>query len=325
MFVKAVTVALAVAASCGSRFVPGLGPARAARRSALPPSGTAPFQVPFTLPFSVNRREGSLRYNAASTQMMAAVGEDPKVKVGMALSATASVDASMRSTYQSLAKHLLATCANREAPYWVCIAGGPGSGKSTLAAAVAELVNAESPSEEEICCVLPMDGFHYSRAELRRLDPPDAASWLPRRGSPWTFDAEACYVQFAAAKAAGEASLPSYSRVASDPVDDAVQLRRYHKIVLVEGNYLLGAAGEEDRWAPLNTLWDERWFIRCANSAAQRRRLILRHLETWNNAKSAQWGPGEEGAAARADANDVLNMELIAPMEAKAERVIESV
>ena len=48
-------------------------------------------------------------------------------------------------------------------------------------------------------------------------------------------------------------------------------------------------------------------------------------LETWNEQKAAFWGPGEEGAAARADANDVLNMELIAVCEQYADQVIESV
>ena len=79
-----------------------------------------------------------------------------------------------------------------------------------------------------------------------------------------------------------------------------------------------------DLVALLDALWDERWFIRCTDPAAQRQRLIYRHLETWNEEKTQRWGPGEEGAAARADANDVLNMELIAPCEAFADRVIIS-
>ena len=78
------------------------------------------------------------------------------------------------------------------------------------------------------------------------------------------------------------------------------------------------------RWAPLDALWDERWFLRCRDPALQRRRLVLRHLETWSDEKAARWGAGEEGAAKRADANDVLNMELIAPCEEYAERVIDS-
>ena len=39
----------------------------------------------------------------------------------------------------------------------------------------------------ECAIVLPMDGFHYSRSQLYQLDPPDAPSFLPRRGAPWTF------------------------------------------------------------------------------------------------------------------------------------------
>jgi pantothenate kinase len=237
------------------------------------------------------------------------------------------IDASMLPTYQSLATHLLGVRASKAsseaAPHWVCIAGGPGSGKSTLAAAVADLVNAEAGSN--ICVVLPMDGFHYSRAELKRLDPPDASEYMPRRGSPWTFDAEGCYAAFSTAKRDGEATLPTYSREISDPVPGGVRLEPSHEIVLCEGNYLLGASGEEARWAPLAELWDEKWFIKCADPAAQRKRLILRHLQSdWDEEKTRRWGPGEEGAAKRADSNDVLNMELIAPSEELADRVIES-
>ncbi len=77
---------------------------------------------------------------------------------------------------------------------------------------------------------------------------------------------------------------------------------------------------------PLDELWNERWFIRCKSGEEQRRRLIRRHLEKdWSEELTKVWGEGEAGAAARADANDVKNMELIAPCEEYAERVIESV
>lgn len=85
-----------------------------------------------------------------------------------------------------------------------------------------------------------------------------------------------------------------------------------------------GPEHDGGRWQPLDALWDERWFIRCADAAVQRQRLISRHLETWNDEKAQRWGEGALGAAARADANDVLNMELIKPCEAYADRVIES-
>ena len=71
-------------------------------------------------------------------------------------------------------------------------------------------------------------------------------------------------------------------------------------------------------------MWDERWYIECASADEQRRRLISRHLETWNDEKAARWGAGEAGAAARADANDVLNMQLIAPSAQFADLTVES-
>ena len=229
-------------------------------------------------------------------------------------------DVAMHATYDRLATRLLTKLETADrTPWWVGIGGGPGSGKSTLAEAVAVRVNAKAPGS---CVVLPMDGFHYSRAELKNLDPPDAASYMPRRGAPWTFDAEACYEAFKAAKAAGEGVLPTYSRELSDPVPDGVRLELSHKLVLVEGNYLL--MQHDPRWKPLDDLWDERWFVKCVDRAAQRRRLIVRHLETWNDEKAKRWGVGEEGAAARADANDVLNMDLIAVSEQFADEVIDS-
>ena len=71
-------------------------------------------------------------------------------------------------------------------------------------------------------------------------------------------------------------------------------------------------------------LWDERWYAQCASAEEQRQRLIWRHLETWNDEKAARWGAGEAGAAARADANDVLNMQLIAPSAKFADLTVES-
>eukprot|EP00965_Chrysotila_dentata_P026250 870358-Pleurochrysis_carterae.AAC.3 len=266
---------------------------------------------------------------------------------------------SMEPTFNMLAERLLATLDSRDPSlpaYWVAVAGGPGAGKSTLADAVTDRVNARLPGST---VVLPMDGFHYSKARLRELDPPNADHYLPRRGAPWTvmhalhmavsyvgrpyiphgiashpvyslrclccvqFDAEGLCDALRAAKATGEASLPTYCRVRSDPVPGGAVLKPSHRCVIVEGNYLL--MRDDPRWAPLEELWDERWYVSCASAAEQRERLINRHLETWNDEKSARWGEGRIGAAARADANDVKNMEIIAASAPFADLLIESI
>ena len=97
------------------------------------------------------------------------------------------------------------------------IAGGPGSGKSTLAAAVARQINIQMQADENSppCVCLPMDGFHYTRAELQSIgDSPDNnytyEDLLARRGAPWTFDAEGCIQKFTEARTKGKASLPIY-------------------------------------------------------------------------------------------------------------------
>jgi len=228
----------------------------------------------------------------------------------------------MTATYDRLSARLLGKLAalDQDSTWWVGIGGGPGAGKSTLAASICARLNAAAGAEVSV--VLPMDGFHYSRERLRELDPPEAAAFLPRRGAPWTFDAEGLCTAFAEAKAGGAATLPTYSRVLSDPVPGGVELRRCHRLVLAEGNYLL--MKHEARWAPLMALWDETWFVSCASPAEQRQRLVLRHLETWNAEKARRWGEEEMGAAARADANDVLNMDLIAPCAEHADLQIES-
>ena len=225
----------------------------------------------------------------------------------------------MASTYDALANKLIGKISD-EKQYWVALAGGPGAGKSTLAQAVASLVNQKL--QKQVCVVVPMDGFHYSREQLYRLDPPNAPNLMPRRGAPWTFDAEQLCCALTEAKQNGQASLPVYSRQASDPICDGVQICEHHRLVVVEGNYLLYL--DDPRWAPLKQLWDESWFLRCNSTAEQRRRLIHRHLETWNDEKTRRWGPGEVGAAARADANDVKNMEMIAGCEKYADLVIDS-
>jgi len=173
--------------------------------------------------------------------------------------------------------------------------------------------------------VLPMDGYHYSRAQLQEIANKGDVTYddlLTRRGAEWTFDAEAFVRDLTKAKEEGSASLPVYSRVKSDPVDNGVQLLKSHRIVIVEGNYILN--WDQERWSGLKKLFDEKWFVSCSDLSTQRERLISRHLETWTPEKDRLWGIGVDGGAAKkADSNDVLNAEFVEKNSKKyADRII---
>lgn len=251
-----------------------------------------------------------------------------------------SNDFNMISTYERLAKHSIDTYKKHEAnienqessKQWFCaVAGGPGSGKSTLCEKVVAKINEKM--NKEIAIVIPMDGYHYSKRMLKKLDPPNASTLLPVRGAPETFNAEKFYKDLKYAKNKHEMKFPIYSREKSDPtISGGVQLLPKHKIIFIEGNYLLlgklkddqGSTEEEDkvkeeakRWYPLLKLFDEKWFLGPSELSGgvlqQRERLIKRHLLTWTPAKTAMWKAetAEEGAALRTDFNDVPNAYLV--------------
>ena len=261
-------------------------------------------------------------------------------------------DAAMVPTYIRLRDELVkAHFSNSEGKQkWIAVAGGPGSGKSTLTAALVDMVNEKCRDEgatNDVCVCLPMDGFHFSRAELRSIADREPSitfeKLIARRGAPWTFDVEGLVSCLKKARERGEGLLPTYSRQRSDPVwDPGARLEKHHSIVLIEGNYLLNwdstlgdsFKGQEDgrelqdgrMWGQLEPLFDERWFIRCESLEKQRDRLIKRHLETWTEEKTKLFGEGRNGGAARkADTNDVLNAAFVDKHAVFASREIISV
>ena len=121
--------------------------------------------------------------------------------------------------------------------------------------------------------------------------------------------------QFAAAKAAGEAILPTYSRELSDPVEGGVRLLKRHKLVLVEGNYLLLT---DEPWRELwdgdGALLDERWFVATTVDDAMAR-VTRRHVAV---------GRTPEEAKARADGNDRPNGELVWASRGNADVIVPS-
>ncbi|KAG8461847.1 hypothetical protein KFE25_013866 [Diacronema lutheri] len=191
------------------------------------------------------------------------------------------------------------------AQYWVGIAGGAGSGKSTLARAVRDALG------PEVAVVLPMDGFHYTKAELDRFDDPALAH--DRRGAPFTFDADSFVRRLAQLRAAGEGAWPSFDHAVGDPIEDELRLDRSHLIVLVEGSYLLL---DEAPWSDAAALLDEAWFITVPEELA-RQRVAGRHARAW--------GWSLDQARARVESNDLPNIRLVAQCEARAHIVIAGV
>jgi len=220
----------------------------------------------------------------------------------------------MDATYDNLAKGLETKLNGPQ--YWIAIAGGPGSGKTTVADAVADRLNQMDPNST---LVIPMDGWHIPQKQLIATQGPQA---MKRRGAPWTIDADKCIHDLQQAKQKETAQLPIYDRTISDPVPNGVTLLASHKIVLVEGLYLLWKT--DPKWAPAFDLFDEHWWVECPTQEIQIERLIHRAMQTWSEQKTKDWGEGREGARRKAEANDIANMKLIAHCRDFAERVIVS-
>jgi pantothenate kinase len=178
------------------------------------------------------------------------------------------------------------------------LAGAPGSGKTTLASQLAEAVNARSAPDTLMA--LGMDGFHFTKAELRQF--PNPAEAFARRGAPWTFDTTALQqrLQLVHASAGGaDITWPGFEHAAGDPVEGAFTVLASTRLVIVEGLYLLHHG---DGWEPISRIFDERWYLDTPLEIALER-LALRHMQAW--------GITREAAEHRIATSDRLNAELV--------------
>jgi pantothenate kinase len=148
------------------------------------------------------------------------------------------------------ARELVAPLIRRGARTIVAIAGPPGAGKSTLAerlaAAFADDLAAELGPFGAVA--VPMDGFHLSNVELRRL------GLANRKGALPTFDG-AGFVDLMERIAAREELVyaPAYSRVVHESIGGVIPVPASTRLVVVEGNYLLVP---EPPWVRARPLYD---------------------------------------------------------------------
>jgi pantothenate kinase len=186
-------------------------------------------------------------------------------------------------------------------PYIAGLVGTPGSGKSTLAAHIAASLGPQA-------IALGMDGFHLTRAELAAMPDPQAA--LARRGAPWTFDPQALAKALHAIKEGHTpVAWPGFAHDVGDPVPKAQTVTAQHRLVLVEGLYLLH---QDHGWALQGLLHECAYLDTPPTLATQR--LAQRH--------QSAWGISEQEALARIASNDALNAEFVQASRARASSLV---
>lgn len=183
----------------------------------------------------------------------------------------------------------------------VAIAGPPGAGKSTLSKHIADALNAADSSEPAI--VVPMDGFHYDNAVL------EARGLLARKGAPETFDCNGFAALLARLLVARNVAIPIFDRSLDLSRAGAAIVGENHRILLVEGNYLLL---HDAPWAGMESLFEMTVRIDVDEEELERR-LVQRWLD---------YGHDEEGARHRALSNDIPNARLVAKRSSFAEFVV---
>jgi pantothenate kinase len=175
----------------------------------------------------------------------------------------------------------------------VGIAGAPGAGKSTVAEALAARLSAEHDDGSGIpfAVAVPMDGFHLSNVELRRLGLAD------RKGAPATFDA-AGFAHLLRRIRAGEELVyaPAYSREVHESLGGVIPVYARSRVVVAEGNYLLVP---DPPWSQLRGLFDVTVYLEAPEDERVRGLLSRQRSFGLSEAAAQDWVYRSDEANAR--------------------------
>ena len=125
----------------------------------------------------------------------------------------------------------------RNTPIIVSVVGMPGSGKTTSSGILGSILQ---ETHEISCTVLPMDGYHFSIAQLKAMENPEDVIY--RRGAPDTFDANSLRKDLSRIRHGDETQvfIPGFDHKIGDPnPNEHVFKRSIHDVVIIEGLYLL--------------------------------------------------------------------------------------
>jgi pantothenate kinase len=183
------------------------------------------------------------------------------------------------------------------------IVGAPASGKSTISAEIIEAVNEEAGSE--IAIVVPMDGFHRSNQELK------AWGIWELKGIPDSFNAQGFVELLKGLREQTDRTVgcPAFDRAIEEPAENAILVKANHKLVVVEGNYLLL---QNEPWNEIKPLLNEVWFIESSRAVIEPR-LLERHIKG---------GRTEAAARLKMESTDLPNARLIEATRELADLVI---
>ncbi|OQE21258.1 hypothetical protein PENSTE_c012G09498 [Penicillium steckii] len=208
-----------------------------------------------------------------------------------------------------------------DARLMIAVSGIPGSGKTALATQMTQHMNAiyasENPSAAPIATALPMDGYHYTRAQLSAM--PDPTHAFARRGAAFTFDGEK-FLQLVQelrkpiTPQSGSIYAPSFDHAVKDPVEGDIAIPASCRVIFFEGNYL--SLGKEP-WDRVAGLMDELWFVEVDFEVA-RGRLVRRHVK-------AGIARDESEAEKRVAENDLVNGEEILEFRLPVQEIVSSI
>jgi len=182
------------------------------------------------------------------------------------------------------------------------LTGPPASGKSTLAHQLVDSLNMDG---NDRAIVLPMDGYHLSNERLQEL------GILSLKGIPQSFDA-LTFVKLLESVKSDPKKIhyaPEFRREIEASIEDAIEIKAHHEIIVVEGNYLLW---EKEPWNNLPEYLDEVWYL-SLNESTRLDRLLKRHVAN---------GRTEVEAREKIASTDDPNARLIEATKERADLVV---